>query len=166
MLANPLAAQSSYRSSVFRQLFSKDSLLFEVGFNACDVTQFETLLAENFEFYHDKSGITSSKADFVKSIRDGLCMNALHPMRKLVAGSMEVFPLYQDGNLYGAIQNAKHRFFERMENGISEFRSIASFTHLWILEEGEWKLKRCLSFDHQTQDCFKDGRQISTNGGL
>ena len=38
-------------------IMSRDSLLFNIGFNTCDVSQFENLLSNNFEFYHDKDSI-------------------------------------------------------------------------------------------------------------
>jgi hypothetical protein len=136
---------------------TQDSLLFDVGFNTCDVSQFERLLSDDFEFYHDKSGITPTKAAFVAGIRDGLCTNPYHPLRKLVQGSETIYPLYDGATLYGAIQVAKHRFYEQVD-GIPQFRSVARFDHLWLLENGEWKLKRSLSYDHQTQEGDKDGK--------
>jgi hypothetical protein len=30
--------------------------------------------------------------------------------------------------------------------------SKASFTHLWLLEQNTWKLRRVLSYDHQPAD--------------
>lgn len=136
-------AQIEETSELFVTLKSKDSLLFEVGFNQCDISQFEKLVAEDFEFYHDKVGIDNSKADFVASLREGLCQNGNNSThRELVKHSLEVFPLYNNGNLYGALQRGKHRFYE----------TTARFTHLWLLEGSEWKLARVLSFDHLTPE--------------
>jgi len=136
-------AQIDETSQMFVTLESKDSLLFEVGFNQCDMSQFEQLVGKNFEFYHDISGVNRSKAEFMATMRDGLCQSGENPTRReLVKGSLEVFPLYHDSNLYGAIQRGIHRFGE----------STARFTHLWLLEENEWKLARVLSFDHLTTE--------------
>ena len=159
LLGAPLliAAQLPSNVSLFNEIKSRDSLLFDIGFNTCDVRQFEQLLSDDFEFYHDKSGPVLSKTGFVDGIRDGLCTNPYHPVRKLVPGSMTVYPLYNSDTLYGAVQVAKHRFYERMEDGTLAFRSVARFDHLWILENGQWKLKRSLSYDHLTVEGSKDG---------
>lgn len=142
------SAQVARSSELYKTIFSKDSLLFDVGFNTCDISQFEKLVSENFEFYHDKGGITSGKPAFIQSIRNNICNGSYKATRRLVPGSMEVFPLYNNGQLYGAIQNARHRFSESTDKIPEHPTSTARFTHLWLLENGEWKLIRSLSFDH------------------
>ena len=71
------------------------------------------------------------------------------PIRKLVPGSMELFSLKKNGLLYGMIQRGTHEFYIK-EKGKPLYKTgIAKFTHLWLLEDNAWKLKRVLSFDHQ-----------------
>jgi hypothetical protein len=152
LLANHLLAQVDPSLALFRELKSRDSLLFEIGFNTCDISQFENLVSEDFEFYHDQAGVTASKADFVAGIRDGLCKLSYRARRELVKGSLLVYPLKKNGVLYGALQMGKHRFFALEKDKPEYFTSIALFTHLWILENGEWKLLRGLSYDHQTKE--------------
>ena len=144
-------AQVSKDSELFNTLKTNDSLLFEVGFNKCHVDQFDTLMAKDLEFYHDKSGTTDSLSQFLDVLKKGICnpSNTYKARRELVEGSLEVFPLYDNGVLYGAIQNGKHRFFEKNSNQPEKTGSIAKFTHLWILNNKQWKLKRVLSYDHQ-----------------
>lgn len=127
-----------------------DSLLFERGFNNCDIVQLEQLAAENFEFYHDQSGITNSKADFISSIETGICQLEYKARRALTEGSLQVFPLYNNGELYGAVQHGEHRFYAKYEGKPEILTSIAKFTHLWILKNKVWKLSRVLSYDHQS----------------
>lgn len=103
LLANHLSAQVDPSSALFRELKSRDSLLFDVGFNTCDISQFENLVSEDFEFYHDQAGVTASKADFVAGIRDGLCKLSYRARRELVKGSLLVYPLKKNGVLYGAL---------------------------------------------------------------
>lgn len=146
------SAQEKQNSELFQTLKEKDNLLFNLGFNSCDISQFETLMSENFEFYHDQSGVTNSKSDFIKSIKEWLCKSDYKSQRELVEGSLEVYPLKDKGVLYGAIQTGKHRFYEFGKDNSKHFRSIARFNHLWKLENGEWKIVRILSYDHQTQD--------------
>ncbi len=147
-----LNAQEKKDSELFKTLKEKDHLLFNVGFNTCDISQFEKIVSENFEFYHDKSGITNSKADFISSIKGWLCKADYKSVRELLEDSLEVYPLYNNGVLYGAIQTGKHRFYEFEKDNSKQFRSIAKFNHLWKLENGEWRIIRILSYDHQTKD--------------
>jgi len=144
-------AQVSDDSEVYKALKTKDSLLFNVGFNSCNLGQFENLIAEDLEFYHDKSGVTNSMSQFMDVMKTGICnpTNAFKVRRELIKGSIKVFPLYDNGVLYGAIQEGEHRFFEKNNDQPEKVGSIAKFTHLWILDNNEWKLKRVLSYDHQ-----------------
>lgn len=143
-------SQEVSEAELFKIMRAKDSLMFNIGFNTCDISQFEKLVSENFEFYHDKGGITNGKANFVASIRDGLCKNNYKAIRKLDPGSMEVYPLYSQGKLYGAIQSGRHTFYEVGANKSEKQTSKARFTHLWLLENGEWKFTRGLSYDHKS----------------
>jgi hypothetical protein len=144
-----LFAQVDKSSELFRTLKTKDSLLFNVGFNTCDIGQFENLVSDNFEFYHDKAGITLSKSAFISSIKDGLCKLSYKPRRELVENSLQVFPLEKNGVLYGAIQMGTHRFYAIEKDKPEYLTDVAKFTHVWLLENGNWKLSRGLSYDHQ-----------------
>lgn len=142
-------SQEAPTSKLHRTLKEKDSLLFTVGFNTCDIRQFEKLVSTHFEFYHDLGGITKSKADFISGIKNGLCQSEYKSRRELVRKSLQVYPLKQNGVLYGAIQTGSHRFYETGKNKKEYPTSIAKFTHVWLLENGEWQLSRGLSYDHQ-----------------
>lgn len=144
-----VSAQADRASEVYRIIRSKDSLLFNVGFNRCDVRQFEVLLSDNFEFYHDKAGITPSKAEFIAGIRDRVCKLDYKPRRELIESSLEVHPLYRNDTLYGALQSAQHRFYALEKDGREHITSVALFTHIWLIEQGEWKLSRGYSYDHR-----------------
>jgi CubicO group peptidase (beta-lactamase class C family) len=151
-------SQEEKNSELYKIIMSKDSLLFNVGFNTCDISQFENLLTDDFEFYHDKDSI-SDKTIFLRNLRKGLCISptTYQSRRYLVPKSTEVFPLYKKGVLYGALQNGMHQFYEKsagknesLANAKEQFGSTARFTHIWILKNGAWKLRRSFSFDHQS----------------
>jgi len=147
-------AQNGEDSELFKTLKVNDSLLFEIGFNTCDLSQFETLMADDLEFYHDKSGTTNSLSQFMEVMKTGICNpeNKFKVRRELIKGSLEVFPLYNNGVLYGAIQMGEHQFFEKNMNQPEKAEkagSIAKFTNLWMLINNQWKLKRILSYDHK-----------------
>lgn len=144
-----LFSQADSTSEVYTAIKTADSLLFSVGFNTCDISQFEKLVSDSFEFYHDEAGITSSKKEFIAGIENGLCKLDYKARRELTAGTMEVYVLKKDGKIYGAVQNGQHIFYA-LEKGKPEYiTSRAKFTHLWLLENGVWKLSRGLSYDHQ-----------------
>lgn len=144
-------AQIDSNSELYNTLKANDSLLFNIGFNTCDLSQFENLMSEDLEFYHDKSGVTNSMAQFINVMKSGICntTNTFKARRELIKGSLEVFPLYNNGELYGAIQTGEHRFFEKNGEQPEKAGSIAKFNHLWLLESNHWKLKRILSYDHK-----------------
>lgn len=144
-----LNAQVAINSEVYKTLKTNDSLIFERTFNKCETQYLDQLIADDFEFYHDISGLINSKETFIQSIKDGLCNpnNATKSTRELVEGSLEVFILKNNGQVYGALQNGIHKFFETT-NDKKVAGSIAKFSHLWIIEDEKWLLKRVISFDH------------------
>lgn len=149
-IINPMNAQISQDSELFSTLKENDSLLFNIGFNTCDFNQFQKFTTDDLEFYHDKAGVLNSKEEFIKVMAEGICKkdNPFKSRRELVKNSLQVYPLYNNGKLYAAIQNGSHRFFEKFE-GKEKAGSVAKFSHLWILENNQWKIKRIYSFDHQ-----------------
>lgn len=150
ILTSLASAQEEKDQELYRLILSKDSLLFTVGFNTCDISQFEHLLSGQFEFFHDKGG-RSDRQKFLTDLKNGLCgsPDTYQSRRELIPGSSRVFPLHENGIVYGAIQYGEHRFYENMPGQPERFASTAKFTHVWILENGTWKLKTGLSYDHQ-----------------
>lgn len=143
------AAQESEKSELFKTLKTKDSLLFDVSFNQCDFKVLEKLIHKDLQFLHDIGGIQDYDA-FFKAVRENVCGNPdRKAMRKLVPGSLKVYPLYNRGKLYGAIQMGDHEFFISENRGAFKKTSTAKFTHTWFLENGVWLLHDVLSYDHQ-----------------
>lgn len=155
LMASGIAtAQVDQSSDLFKTLKAKDSILFKIGFNKCEIDMSAELMFDDLEFYHDKGGITNSKAEFVAAMKKGPCNagNEEKVYRFLVDESLEVFPMYKNGELYGALQNGKH-FFSTDENMTFEKSdNYALFSHLWIIDDGEWKLKRVISYNHATKE--------------
>lgn len=153
-------AQVEKTSALYKTIMSKDSLLFNVGFNTCDVSQFENLMSEKLEFFHDIDGF-SNKTKFLKDIKGGLCRDPKNyqARRELLPESTAIYALYEksnQGKIYGAIQTGVHRFFEKETGEPEKVGSSARFTHLWLLENGEWKLSICYSYEHTM-------KQLETN---
>jgi hypothetical protein len=141
-------AQESKTSELFLTLKKLDSTFFERGFNQCDLDYIDKAIHKDLMFYHDKSGIQNRKA-FFENTKKYLCSDPnKKPIRKVIAASLEVFPMYNNGVLYGAIQSGVHDFYIREPNRDDVLTGSARFTHLYLLEEGKWLLKEVFSFDH------------------
>ncbi len=153
LMMQHVSAQVDGGSDLYKTVLSLDSLLFSVGFNTCDIDRFEKLLGDDFEFFHDKDGI-SFKPDFIKNLRNGLCASpaTYQSRRELVRESTEIYPLYKRDILYGAIQKGIHRFYEKISGREETQAGSARFVSIWLLDNSGWTLYRCLSFDHQDED--------------
>lgn len=142
-------AQTDKNSDLFIELKKQDSIFFERGFNKCDLDYLESRITEDLKFYHDQSGFQDKNA-FFENTQKFICSDSeKKPIRKVDTNSLEVFPLYNNGELYGAIQKGIHHFYLR-ENGKEDlWTSTAKFTHIWILDNEIWKLSEVLSYYHQ-----------------
>lgn len=160
----PCNAQVEKNSELYKTIISKDSLLFNVGFNTCDISQFENLLSKNLVFIHDKDDI-SDKKEFLYNLRNGLCSrpDTYQSRRELLKESTEIYPLYNNDTIYGAIQEGTHRFYETIAGQKERFASSAKFTNVWLLENGEWKLTKSLSYGHETDFDIYDKTSIFGN---
>mgnify|MGYP003602039608 CR=1 FL=1 len=150
-------AQSLKIDDIQKTILTQDSLLFSVGFNHCNIPQYDKSLSENFRFYHDKDGI-SDKVKFMTDLKNGLCKNPekRQVKRVLVKDHSQIFPLYQNKKLYGAVHNGEHQFYEKQESN----PGVAKFSNVWILENNEWKLQNSTSFDHQAIDLTNSEKSI------
>ena len=152
LLMGTLHAQESPNSELYKTLKSKDSLLFNVTFNTCDLRPLDDLISDDLEFYHDQGGITNGKQAFIATVKNNICSLPYKATRQLVKGSLKVYPMKNNGVLYAAVQEGVHQFFATEGNKPPRLTSTAKFTHLWLLDNGQWKLKRVLSYDHQSNE--------------
>ena len=135
-------------SDLFEELVKADSLLFEEGFNNCNISVVKEIIHSDLEFFHDISG-TENKSQFLEGFKRNICSDPdKKPIRKLVEGSLEVFRLNNNGETYGAIQKGEHRFYIKEPNKDLYYTTSAKFTNVWILENDQWQLKTSLSYDH------------------
>ncbi len=142
-------SQVSKDSELFKTMKIQDSIFFERSFNLCDMEYTQKVVHKDLRFYHDKGGY-QERDKFFENTKNNLCSNfEKKPIRKVDAESLEVFPLYNDGVLYGVIQNGTHRFYIREKNKEDKYTGKARFTSVYILEDNIWKLKEVLSFDHK-----------------
>ncbi|VXB59572.1 Serine hydrolase [Flavobacterium sp. 9AF] len=144
-----LDAQIDKNTSLFTDLKKEDSIFFERGFNQCDLNYLKSKVVNDLKFYHDQGGFQDKKT-FFENIEKYICSNTeSKPIRKVDIKSLEVFPLYNDEQLYGVIQKGIHHFYLRQKDKEDLWTSTAKFTHVWVLENETWKLSEVLSYDHQ-----------------
>ena len=134
---------------------------FWKSYNTCDTSEFKKFLTDDIEFYHDKGGITLGADALTTSLSKNLCStNGYRLRREAVAGSVKVFPMQKDNEIYGAVITGDHVFYIT-QNGKPEFLDgAASFTHLWILQNGEWKMKRVISYNHHAAEYINARKEI------
>lgn len=132
--------------------------IFWKGFNSCDLEIMTAYVSDDLEFYHDKSGLSVGKSNFIATTKKNLCNTASNwrLRRQVVKGSVKVFPL----NNYGAIISGEHVFYVNHGNKPEYLDGIAKFTHVWHLKNGIWKMTRVLSYDHKPAPQNFDTKQI------
>lgn len=136
------AADPSQAGALFDALVRADSLLFDASYVACDTVRVNALLADDVEFYHDRTGARRGaevRADFARLAQN--CPREKGVRRELVPGSVHVYPLPG----FGAVETGEHRFVERGASAVV----AARFVHVWR-EQGGWRAARLVSFDHHT----------------
>ncbi|GAB3016116.1 DUF4440 domain-containing protein [Niabella terrae] len=126
-----------------------DSLFWQ-AYNICDLTAMMALTAHDIEFFHDKGGITRGDSAFEASIRNGLCGNpgAFQLRRQKVSGTEGVYPMHNEGKLYGVLFTGKHLFYISQQGKAPYADGLAQYADLWLMENGNWKLARVFSYDH------------------
>jgi uncharacterized protein DUF4440 len=146
--AGPKATQALYD-----EIAAMDKLLFASVFDTCDTKALASVVADDFEMYHDKGGLTAkSGAEFLKSI-EGMCARQktgedYRARREVVAGTMKVYPL----DNYGAVQVGEHRFYQLLPGKPEKLVEVSLFTQVWKKEPSGWKVTRVLSYDHRLTD--------------
>ena len=152
VLQGMMQAQISSDSKLFKTLKTQDSLLFEKGFNQCDIEYLKKHMDEDLRFFHDQGGF-QDKALFLENTEQYICVTeGKKPIRKVDPSSLEVFPLYNNGTLYAAIQKGIHHFYLREKGEKDLLTSSARFTHVWVLQEEQWLISEVLSYDHQSPE--------------
>src|SRR5262245_2924027 len=98
--------------SLYNTVVKLDSVFFH-AYNTCDMKLQAEYFSDSIEFYHDKSGLSTSKKEILESTQKWICGKVT---RELVKGSIEVSPIPG----YGAIELGSHMFHNNQEpNAIS-----------------------------------------------
>jgi Domain of unknown function (DUF4440) len=138
--AVPALGDIKSQEELTKAITTLDKELFD-AYNNCDIDKLGTMVVDDLEFYHDKTGLAVGKQVFLNAIKNNICGKVT---RKLVEGSLEVYPLHG----YGALEIGVHRFYHpgTQDHGVV---GEAKFIHLWQYKDGAWKVSRVISYDHE-----------------
>jgi len=135
--------------------------LFWNAYNSCDTGKFKNFFTNDVEFYHDKGGATFGIQALVASFNKNLCGNSDFRLRReAVEGTVKVYPLKKSEEIYGAVISGEHVFYIIQKGKPELLDGQASFTHLWLLKNGEWKMARVLSYNHHAADYVNKRKEI------
>jgi hypothetical protein len=114
-------------------LAERDQALFAAVFG-CDIDALRPMIADDFEFLHDKYGkVADSGAKFVANVAAGCerqkAGTDFHSRRELVLGT--------------------HRFYALRAGKPDLLTETSRFVDVWKLENGAWKLSRVISYGHE-----------------
>lgn len=141
-------AQLAKTDSLYLALKQQDSIFFERSFNLCDLDYLDKTTHPELVFSMTRRYTTQNRVS--RCSKNNICGNPEQkPIRKAVANSLEVFPLFSNGIFYGVIQTGIHEFYIRETGKPDRYSSRAKFTHVWLLDNGRWLLREVLSYDHK-----------------
>jgi Domain of unknown function (DUF4440) len=125
-------------ASLKKEILKMDSLLFDVAFNQCDTVLFKKILADDIEFYDDRSGLNNSKQVEINSLIEK-CARPQKLTRKLNSCTIDKL-----GD-FGAVQLGEHTFY------IGDIDvGTAKFVQIWERKGGGWVVKRIVSYEHRS----------------
>jgi ketosteroid isomerase-like protein len=138
MPARSHAQATAAPEELFKTIQALDSQFFD-AYNHCDLATISSMVADDLEFYHDKTGLAIGRQALLDGLKNNICNKVT---RELVPGTLEVYPMAK----YGAVEIGVHRF---RHPGHDDDVGEAKFVQLWHYQDGKWKIARVISFDHQ-----------------
>jgi hypothetical protein len=124
--------------ALYATIVHMDSVYFN-AYNSCDLATQAAIYSDSLEFYHDGSGLQTSKAALLKALKENICGKV---SRVLVKGSIEVYPLPG----FGAVEIGLHQFINHAEN--DHVSQPDKFIVIWRLTNNKWQITRVISL-HQ-----------------
>ena len=148
LLCLPLFAQDE-KATLDAAIRHEDASFWD-AYNRCDVDKMSQFFWPDFEFYHDKGGLTVGLGPFVELLKNGLCGKPNYRLRReAIPDTVRVYPLQKNGVIYGAVLSGEHYFYIN-DSGKPEYRdSVAKFFHIWLPKDGTWKMARVVSYEHR-----------------
>jgi hypothetical protein len=124
---------------LFDEISRLDSLQFG-AFNTRNLDQLMGYFDKDLEFYQDNTGVRNydqTKQAFGVVFKLNYILT-----RKLIPGTMEVYPIKD----FGAIETAQHTF-SHVENGQLQVGTF-KYMQIWQKKDGVWRVIREISYGH------------------
>ena len=101
------SASAQVSNTLYEKIVRLDSSFFH-AYNTCDMELQAAFYNDSIEFFHDRSGLETSKAKVLENTRKYICGKVT---RELIPGTIEVSPLPG----YGAVELGMHQFRNKEE---------------------------------------------------
>jgi len=124
---------------LYNEIAHMDTLLFD-AFNSRNIDRLKQFFDTSLELYQDNIGVRNYK-ETIDAFSNLFKMDYVLT-RKLVSGSMEVYPIKG----YGAIQTGMH-VFSHIENGKYQ-EGTYKFMQIWQKKDGVWRVTREITYGH------------------
>jgi len=134
---NKAAAQTS--GPLFNEIAHQDSLQFG-AFNSRNLDQLMNYFDTSLELYQDNTGVRNYEQ--TKAAFGGLFKMDYVLTRKLIPGTMEVYPIKD----FGAIETGQHTF-SHTEGGKLQVGTY-KFMQIWQKKDGVWRVTREITYGH------------------
>ena len=132
---NSIADYTPVDKELFDEIVAMDKTFFD-AYNACDLETQASIYSDSIEFFHDKGGLMTSKAEIIEGTKRNICGKVT---RELIEGSIEVYPIHN----YGAVEIGYHKFFNNEEPDAESTPS--KFIAMWHNNNGSWKMSKVIS---------------------
>ena len=113
-----------------------DSAFFH-AYNTCDLDKQTLFYSDSLEFYHDKTGLSTSKTDILEATKTNVCGKVT---RELIEGSIEVYPIKG----FGAVEIGYHRFHNKNDKP-GTTSEPGKFIIIWKQTGDNWQISRVVS---------------------
>ena len=144
-----LPAQELPNAPLFQIMKQQSRLLYERGFNGCDMKYLESVCHKDLKSFYEKEE-AQDRVKFFEDVQKFHCTSgAVKTVRIVDPGSLEVIPLKQKDSLYGAVQSGIINFYRREPGKPDVLTGTGGFTHVWLLEKDKWLLKEIMSFGYR-----------------
>tara|TARA_R110002051_G_scaffold297564_2_gene363931 strand:- start:5819 stop:6271 length:453 start_codon:yes stop_codon:yes gene_type:complete len=135
LLSQTSTSQNTENNALYNTIMELDSTYFK-AYNECDMKTQTEFYDADIEFYHDKGGLATDKAELLKSIEKNICGKVT---RTLLKESVEVYPIKD----FGAVQTGMHKFYNNQEpDAISK---PTKFIVIWKKTDSKWLMSRVIS---------------------
>jgi len=159
LLSNVVNAQTS-SDNIAKTVLQKDSL-FWTAYNNCDIENMLQYVTDDVEFYHDKNGVLHGKDNFRIAFQKNLCGNKDYRLRREpLKKSANVFPMKSGDTLYGGLISGEHLFYVSETGKKERLDGVAKFMNLWVLQNGNWRMSRVISYDHGPAPYMNSRKEI------